>query len=113
MGDPAGEEQPGGALIEIGGIDAVQGVEVINLNDVASSLRPRFLPGDPLKVRVIREGEGPGQGVGYLDDGTMVVCEQARELIGKEIETTVTSVLQSSTGRMIFARPNGVPPPRV
>lgn len=87
-------------------VAAVQGVEVINLNDVASSLRPRFLPGDPLKVRVIREGEGPGQGVGYLDDGTMVVCEQARELIGKEIETTVTSVLQSSTGRMIFARPN-------
>ncbi len=91
-------------------VAAVQGVEVINLNDVASSLRPRYLPGDPLKVRVIREGEGPGQGVGYLDDGTMVVCEQARELIGKEIETTVTSVLQSSTGRMIFARPNSVTP---
>ncbi len=91
-------------------VAAVQGVEVINLNDVASSLRPRYLPGDPLKVRVIRDGEGPGQGVGYLDDGTMVVCEQARELIGKEIETTVTSVLQSSTGRMIFARPNSLPP---
>ncbi len=91
-------------------VAAVQGVEVINLNDVASSLRPRYLPGDPLKVRVIREGEGPGQGVGYLDDGTMVVCEQAREMIGKEIETTVTSVLQSSTGRMIFARPNSLPP---
>jgi len=87
-------------------VAGVQGVEVINLNDVASSLRPRYLPGDPLKVRVIREGEGQGQGVGYLDDGTMVVCEQARELIGKEIDTTVTSVLQSSTGRMIFARPN-------
>lgn len=91
-------------------VAAVQGIEVINLNDVATSLRPRYLPGDALKVRVIREGEAPGQGVGYLDDGTMVVCEQARELIGKEIETTVTSVLQSSSGRMIFARPNGVPP---
>ena len=91
-------------------VAAVQGVEVINLNDVASSLRPRYLPGDSLKVRVIREGEGQAQGVGYLDDGTMVVCEQARDMIGKEIETTVTSVLQSSTGRMIFARPNGVPP---
>jgi uncharacterized protein YacL len=91
-------------------VAAVQGVEVINLNDVASSLRPRYLPGDPLKVRVIREGEAQGQGVGYLDDGTMVVCEQARDLIGKEIETVVTSVLQSSSGRMIFARPNGVPP---
>ena len=87
----------------------VQGVEVINLNDVANSLRPRYLPGDTLKVRVIREGEAVGQGVGYLDDGTMVVCEQSRELIGKEIETTVTSVLQSSSGRMIFARPNSLP----
>lgn len=91
-------------------VAGVQGVEVINLNDVASSLRPRYLPGDPLKVRVIREGEGQGQGVGYLDDGTMVVCEQARELIGREIDTTVTSVLQSSTGRMIFARPNSGKP---
>jgi uncharacterized protein YacL len=87
----------------------VQGIEVINLNDVANSLRPRYLPGDALKVRVIREGETVGQGVGYLDDGTMVVCEQSRELIGKEIETTVTSVLQSSSGRMIFARPNSLP----
>ena len=65
--------------------------------------------GDSLKVRVIREGEGQGQGVGYLDDGTMVVVELGRELIGKEIETTVTSVLQSSSGRMIFARPNSGP----
>ena len=91
-------------------VAGVQGVEVINLNDVASSLRPRYLPGDSMKVRVIREGEGQGQGVGYLDDGTMVVVELGRELIGKEIETAVTSVLQSSSGRMIFARPNNVPP---
>ena len=91
-------------------VAGVQGVEVINLNDVASSLRPRYLPGDSMKVRVIREGEGQGQGVGYLDDGTMVVVELGRELIGKEIETAVTSVLQSSSGRMIFARPNSVPP---
>jgi len=90
-------------------VAAVQGVDVINLNDVANSLRPRYLPGDVLKVRVLREGESPGQGVGYLDDGTMVVCEQARDAIGKEIEATVTSVLQSSSGRMIFTRPNGLP----
>jgi uncharacterized protein YacL len=90
-------------------VAAVQGVDVINLNDVANSLRPRYLPGDVLKVRVLREGESPGQGVGYLDDGTMVVCEQARDAIGKEIEATVTSVLQSSSGRMIFTRPNGPP----
>lgn len=89
-------------------VASVQGVDVINLNDVASALRPRYLPGDRLRVRVQREGESHGQGVGYLDDGTMVVCEQAQNLIGKEIDATVTSVLQSSAGRMIFARPDGV-----
>ena len=88
----------------------MQGVEVINLNDVASSLRPRYLPGDTLKVRIMREGEAPGQGVGYLDDGTMVVCEQTRDQIGKEVEVTVTSMLQSSSGRMIFARPTALMP---
>jgi uncharacterized protein YacL len=91
-------------------VASVQGVDVINLNDVASALRPRFLPGDQLHLRIQREGEAQGQGVGYLDDGTMVVCEQASALIGQEIEAVVTSVLQSSAGRMIFARPNGVEP---
>jgi len=86
-------------------VASVQGVDVVNLNDVASALRPRYLPGDQLLVRVQREGESPGQGVGYLDDGTMVVCEQSQSLIGKDINATVTSVLQSSAGRMIFARP--------
>jgi len=86
-------------------VASVQGVDVVNLNDVASALRPRYLPGDQLLVRVQREGESSGQGVGYLDDGTMVVCEQAQALIGKDINATVTSVLQSSAGRMIFARP--------
>lgn len=90
-------------------VAGVQGVEVINLNDVANSLRPRYLPGDTMRVRIIREGEAVGQGVGYLDDGTMVVCEQSRDQIGKEIEAAVTSVLQSSSGRMIFARPAGSP----
>ena len=84
---------------------------MINLNDVASALRPRYLPGDHLHLRIQREGESQGQGVGYLDDGTMVVCENGHSLIGKEIEAVVTSVLQSSAGRMIFARPEGVDPP--
>lgn len=92
-------------------VASVQGVDVINLNDVASALRPRYLPGDHLLVRVQREGESPGQGVGYLDDGTMVVCEQAQQHIGSDIEAVVTSVLQSSAGRMIFARPEGVEAP--
>lgn len=86
-------------------VASVQGVDVINLNDVASALRPRHLPGDMLHVKIQREGESQGQGVGYLDDGTMVVCEQAQQLIGQEIDAIVTSVLQSSAGRMIFARP--------
>ena len=85
-------------------VASVQGVEVINLNNVANSLKPRFLPGDQLRVRVIKEGESPRQGVGYLDDGTMVVCEQASQLIGEEVDLVVSSVLQSSAGRMIFAR---------
>jgi uncharacterized protein YacL len=92
-------------------VASVQGVDVINLNDVASALRPRYLPGDHLYLRIQREGESQGQGVGYLDDGTMVVCENAQTLIGKEIEAVVTSVLQSSAGRMIFARPEGPEPP--
>lgn len=86
-------------------VASVQGVDVINLNDVANALKPRYLPGERLKITVMKEGESHGQGVGYLDDGTMVVCEQARERIGQEIELTVTSVLQSSAGRMIFGKP--------
>ncbi len=94
-------------------VASVQGVDVVNLNDVASALRPRFLPGDALHVKVTKIGEGAGQGIGYLDDGTMVVIDQGNGLIGQDIEATVTSVLQSSAGRMIFARPAGVEAPPV
>ena len=86
-------------------VASVQGIPVINLNDVANALRPRFIPGERLRLRIIKEGEGVGQGVGYLDDGTMVVCEGASAQIGKEIDSVVSSVLQSSAGRMIFAKP--------
>jgi uncharacterized protein YacL len=88
-------------------VASVQGVEAINLNDVANALKPRYLPGEQLRIRVIREGESYGQGVGYLDDGTMVVCEQANSLVGKEIDVIVTSMLQNSAGRMIFGRMPG------
>jgi uncharacterized protein YacL len=67
-------------------------------------LKPRYLPGERVQIRIMKEGESPGQGVGYLDDGTMVVCEQAQHLVGKEIDVIVTSMLQSSAGRMIFGR---------
>jgi uncharacterized protein YacL len=85
-------------------VASVQGIEVVNLNDLANALKPRYIPGERLRIKVIKEGEADGQGVGYLDDGTMVVCEQAKHLIGKEVDLIVTSVLQSSAGRMIFGR---------
>jgi uncharacterized protein YacL len=85
-------------------VAGVQGVEVINLNDISNALKPRYLPGERLRLRILKEGEAAGQGIGYLDDGTMVVCEQASHLIGQDIDIIVTSMLQSSAGRMIFGR---------
>ena len=85
-------------------IAKLRGVDVINVNDLANALKPAVLPGESMRVKVIRAGEEPGQGVGYLDDGTMVVAEQGRNHIGEEIAITVTSVLQTSAGRMIFGR---------
>lgn len=82
----------------------LQGVDVINLNDIAAALRPTVLPGERMTVRVVKPGEEPGQGVGYLDDGTMVVLEQAREHVDEEVEFTVTKLHQTSAGRMIFGR---------
>jgi uncharacterized protein YacL len=82
----------------------LHGVDVINLNDLANALKPVFLPGESLEVYIVRDGEEPGQGVGYLDDGTMVVVEQGREHKGKTVKIQVTSVLQTSAGRMIFGR---------
>ncbi len=85
-------------------IARLQGVDVINLNDVANALKPVVLPGEMLSVKLIKRGEEPGQGVGYLDDGTMVVTEHGAHHIGEIIRLTVTSVLQTSAGRMIFGR---------
>jgi uncharacterized protein YacL len=82
----------------------VQGVDALNLNELASALKPAFLPGQALRVRLVREGKEADQGVGYLEDGTMVVVQQGSVHVGSEIDTEVTSVLQTSAGRMIFAR---------
>lgn len=79
-------------------------VGVINLNDIANSLKPVFLPGEEIEVRIVKAGEEAGQGVGYLEDGTMVVIEGGREHIGEQVGATVTSVLQTSAGRMVFGR---------
>jgi uncharacterized protein YacL len=82
----------------------LHGVGVVNLNDLANALKPVFLPGEMIEVRVVKAGEEPGQGVGYLDDGTMVVIEGGREHIAQHVRIAVTSVLQTSAGRMIFGR---------
>jgi len=82
----------------------LRGVEVMNLNELASAMRPVVLPGETMQVKVIREGEASGQAVGYLDDGTMVVVEKAAQSLGKEVGVVVTSSLQTSAGRMIFGR---------
>jgi len=85
-------------------IAQLQEVEVININDLAQALRPVVLPGEDMEVKIIRPGEEPGQGVGYLEDGTMVVVEQGRDLIGQRIPVTVNNVYQTSAGRMIFGK---------
>ena len=82
----------------------LHGVGVINLNDVANALKPVFLPGEHIEVRIVKAGEEPGQGVGYLDDGTMVVVEGGRDHIKQAVHIAVTSVLQTSAGRMVFGR---------
>ena len=81
----------------------LQGVAVLNLNNLAAALRPAVLPGERLSVALIKAGNHPGQGVGYLDDGTMVVVEGGRDHVGSEVEATITSVMQTSVGRMIFS----------
>jgi len=83
----------------------IQGVEVLNVNELANALRPAVLPGETLKVKVIREGKEYDQGVGYLDDGTMIVVDGGRKLVGADAEVEVTSVLQNPSGKMIFAKP--------
>ncbi len=86
-------------------VAALQGLSVLNLNDLANAMKSIFLPGERLRLRVIQEGKEVDQGVGFLDDGTMVVVENGNRYIGKDVDLTVTKVLQTSAGRMIFAVP--------
>ncbi len=86
-------------------IAGLLGVDVINLNELANALKTAAIPGETLTVRVVKAGDQPLQGVGYLEDGTMVVIEQGRNLIGQEITIVVTSTIQKDAGRMIFGRP--------
>jgi len=85
-------------------VAGIQGVEVLNINDLCNALKPVVLPGETIRVFVLKEGKESGQGVAYLDDGTMVVVDNAKLSIGKNVDVIVTSVLQTSAGRMIFTR---------
>jgi len=83
----------------------LQGIEVLNINELANSIKPVVLPGEEINVKILKEGKEMGQGVAYLDDGTMIVVDNGRRQMGKTIDVIVTSVLQTPAGRMIFARP--------
>src|SRR6185312_10100664 len=82
----------------------LQGVDVLNINELANSLKPVVLPGEGMRVFILKEGKEYNQGVAYLDDGTMVVVDNARKMIGKTIDISVTSVLQTTAGKMIFGK---------
>ena len=84
-------------------IAELHGVGVLNVNELASAIKPQFIPGDGLIVTLMRPGNQPRQAIGYLDDGTMVVVEQASDFIGQEVDVVVTNTLQKVTGKMIFA----------
>lgn len=83
----------------------ISGIMVLNVNDLANAMKPVVLPGAVLRVQLLREGKEPGQGVGFLEDGTMVVVDQGRRLVGQEVAVVVTSALQTSAGRMVFGQP--------
>jgi len=83
----------------------LQGVQVLNINELANAVRPVVLPGEEMEMRIVQEGKEPGQGVGFLDDGTMVVVEGGRRYVNSRIEVVVTRALQTAAGRMIFAHP--------
>ena len=85
-------------------VAGVTGVKVLNINELANAVKPVVLPGEEMTVQIVREGKEPGQGVGYLDDGTMIVVDNARRHVGETIDVVVTTVLQTSAGRMIFTR---------
>ncbi len=82
----------------------LQGVRVLNINELANAVKPVVLPGEEMEVRVIKEGKEDGQGIGYLDDGTMIVVDEGIKYIGEEVTVLVTSILQTAAGRMIFAK---------
>lgn len=83
-------------------VASLEGIKVLNINDLSNAVKPVFIPGETFEIEVIKEGEEEDQGVGYLEDGTMIVVEDGKEYVGETIDVTVTSVIQTSAGRMIF-----------
>ncbi|MEA3421997.1 MAG: TRAM domain-containing protein, partial [Acidobacteriota bacterium] len=84
----------------------LQGIPVLNINELASALKPVVLPGETIRAFILKEGKEKDQGIAYLDDGTMVVVDNSRKMIGQTVDVTVTSVLQTTVGKMIFGRYN-------
>ncbi len=104
-------KQIGGIVItndfNLNKVAGLEGVKVLNLNQLANALKPVVLPGETMNIHVVKEGKEENQGVGYLEDGTMIVVDNAKKFIGKDVEVSVTSVLQTPTGRMIFTKVKG------
>ncbi len=102
-------QERGGKLVtndyNLNRVAHVEGVAVLNINELANAVKPVMLPGEEMSVSIVRDGKEPHQGVGYLEDGTMIVVENGRRLMGEEVDVQVTSVLQTAAGRMIFAKP--------
>lgn len=92
--------------INLNKVAKLRGIAVLNINELANALRPIVLPGETMRVFILKEGKEKDQGVGYLDDGTMVVVDNCRKMIGQTVDITVTSVLQTTVGKMIFGRYN-------
>ena len=99
----------GGKLItndfNLNKVAELRDVPVLNINELSNAVKPVVIPGETMRVSVVKEGKEPGQGVAYLDDGTMIVIENGRRHINNTIEVEVTSALQTAAGRMIFAKP--------
>jgi uncharacterized protein YacL len=85
-------------------VAGIRGIAVLNVNDLAHALRPVVLPGEAMRIAVVKEGKEPGQGVGYLEDGTMVVVDHAKTLVGQTVDVVVTSAIQTAAGKMFFAK---------
>jgi uncharacterized protein YacL len=90
-------------------IAKLQGIQILNINELANAMKPVVLPGESIRVFILKEGKEKDQGVAYLDDGTMVVVDNSRKMIGQTVSVTVTSVLQTTVGKMIFGRYNEEP----